>query len=168
MMILLNLVHIMAGAFWAGAVLLLTFFLFPAMESAGPQGGAVMQKLVKGTRFPLAMMGSGVLTILSGLALYWFVSGGLSAAWISSSHGVAITVGGIGGILAAIVGGAMSGRASKRLGALMQEIQAAGAQPTADQQMEIASLKRTVRRGSLAGAAFILVALVGMSVARAL
>jgi hypothetical protein len=81
---------------------------------------------------------------------------------------LAITVGGIGGILAAIAGGAVTGRASKRLGALMQEIQGSGAQPTADQQVEIASLKRTIRQGSLVGAVCILVALVGMSVARAL
>jgi len=167
MMIVLNLVHILAGSFWAGGLLLLTFFLFPAVDAAGPQGAAVMQKLMKGTRFPLIMMGSGVLTLLSGLTMYWLVSGGLSQAWMSSNHGVAITAGGIGGILAAILGGAVTGRASKRLGALMQEIQASGGQPTAEQQARLQSLKGTVRRGSLAGAFCILIALIGMALARA-
>lgn len=167
MMIVLNLVHILAGAFWAGAALLLTFFLVPAVDAAGPQGGAVMQKLVKDTRFPQAMTASGVLTILSGLTMYWLVSGGFSAAWISSNHGVAITVGGIGGIFAAIVGGGVSGRATKRLGTLMQQIQASGEQPTPEQQAQIKALKGTMRWGSLAGSICILIALIGMAVARA-
>jgi uncharacterized membrane protein len=167
MMILLNLVHILAGVFWAGAALLLSFFLVPAIDAAGPQGEAVMQKLVKGTRFPQAMMASGMLTVLSGLVMYWLVSGGLSAAWVSSNHGVAITLGGIGGILAAIVGGGVSGRATKRLGTLMQQIQASGGQSTPEQQAQIESLKGTMRWSSLAGSACILVALIGMAVARA-
>jgi hypothetical protein len=167
MMIILNLVHILAGVFWAGATLLLTFFVAPAIEAAGPGGGLIMQKLVKGTRFPLAMMLSGVLTILSGLSMFWLVSGGLSAAWMASNHGIAITLGGGAGILAAILGGAMSGRATRRLGALMQEIQASGKQAGPEQQAEIKALQVTMRRGSLAGALCILIALIGMSVARA-
>ena len=168
MMIILNLVHILAGVSWAGGVLLFTFFVAPAARDAGPQGGAFMQKLVNEKRFPQAMMLSGILTILSGLAMYWLVSRGLDAAWMSSDHGIAITVGAIAGILAAILSGAMTGRASRRLGALMQEIQAAGGQPTPEQQEVIKSLQATMRLGSLAGAAFILIALIGMSVARAL
>jgi hypothetical protein len=168
MMIVLNLVHIVAGAFWAGSALLLTCFVVPAVNAAGQQGGAVMQKLTKETRFPLAMALSGALTVLSGLAMYWLVSDGLSAAWISSSHGIAITVGGVAGICAAIAGGAMAGGASKRLGALMEECQTAGKPPTAEQQAEIERFKAKMRQGSVAGSIFILIALIGMAIARVL
>ncbi len=167
MLLVLNLVHILSGVFWAGSVLLLTFFVVPAIEASGAQGKAVMQSLLKGTRFPLAMMLSGMLTVLSGLAMYWLVSDGLKGNWIGSAHGIAITVGGLGGVLAAIVGGAISGRATKRLGAVMQQIEAAGKPATAEQEAEIRALQTTMRMGTVLGTLFILVALVGMAVARA-
>jgi len=168
MMTVLNLIHIVAGAFWAGSALLLTFFIMPAVSAAGQPGAAVIQKLTQETRFPLFMALGGALTVLSGLTMYWLVSDHLSSAWVTSGHGIAITVGAVAGILAAIAGGAMAGRASKRLGALMQECQAAGKPPTAEQQAEIERMKATMRKGSLAGSLFILIALMGMALARTL
>jgi hypothetical protein len=166
LMLVLNVIHILAGAFWAGSALLLTFFILPAVSAAGPQGGAVLEKLTQETRFPMAMALGGALTVLSGLVMYWLVSGGLSAAWISSPHGIAISVGAVAGIGCAIAGGAVAGRATKRLGALVEEH--AGKTPTAEQQAEMDRLKATMRQGSVLSSLFILVALIGMGLARAL
>ncbi len=168
MMTFLNLVHIVAGVVWAGSALLLTFFIMPAVSAAGQPGATVIQKLTQETRFPLFMALGGALTVLSGLTMYWLASDHLSATWMSSNHGIAITVGAVAGILAAIAGGAMAGRASKRLGALMAECQAAGKPPTAEQQTEIERLKAKMRQGSMAGSLFILIALMGMALARTL
>jgi hypothetical protein len=168
MMIFLNLVHIVAGAFWAGSALLLTFFVMPAVSAAGQPGATVIQKLTQETRFPLFMALGGALTVLSGLVMYWLVSGGLSSAWLSSAHGIAITVGAVAGICGAITGGAVAGRASKRLDGLMAECQAAGKPPTAEQQAVIERMQATMRKGSLASSLFILIALMGMALARTL
>jgi len=168
MMTFLNLVHIVASAFWAGSALLLTFFIMPAVSAAGQPGATVIQKLTQETRFPLFMALGGALTVLSGLVMYWLVSGGLSSAWLSSAHGIAITVGAVAGICGAIVGGAVGGRASKHLDGLMAERRAAGKPPTAEQQVEIERMQATMRKGSLAGSLFILIALMGMALARTL
>ncbi|MGD8828852.1 MAG: hypothetical protein PVG21_09130 [Gammaproteobacteria bacterium] len=168
MMIVLNLVHILAGAFWAGAVIFLAAFVAPAVEAAGPAGGSFMQKLMNETRFSQAMALSGALTVLSGLALYWFVSGHLSAAWILSGHGLAITAGGIGGILAALAGALISNRAAWKLNGLMAAVQAGGGEVTDAQAGEIAGLKSRLRTGSVAGALLVFVALTGMALARAI
>ncbi|HET7396052.1 MAG TPA: hypothetical protein VFK12_06405 [Gammaproteobacteria bacterium] len=165
-MIILNLIHILCGVFWGGAVLLLGLCISPAVDAAGPAGSAFMHKLMVETRFAMAMGISGGLTILSGLIMYWLVSGGFSPAWLSSTHGILISIGAVFGIVTAVIGGISSKRAGKRMSALAVEIQAGASSPTDVQQAEIRQLKLKLRRSSACSAILILVVITCMALAR--
>src|SRR5438034_5087899 len=73
-MILLRVIHILSGVFWAGATFFLVGFLQPVVAASGPEGGRLMQRLTSQKRFQMAMPVAAGLTILSGLALYGRVS----------------------------------------------------------------------------------------------
>jgi uncharacterized membrane protein len=165
-MIILNLIHILSGVFWGGGILLLGLCISPAVDAAGPAGSAFMHKLMVETRFAMAMAVSGGLTILSGLIMYWLVSDGFSAAWLSSTHGILISVGAVFGIVTAVMGGISSKRAGKRMSALVGEIQAAGNSPTDAQQTEMRRLKLKLRRSSTYSAILMLVVITCMALAR--
>ena len=46
-MTLLRLIHIVSGGFWAGAGILMGWFVAPAVRSAGPAAGPFMQALLR-------------------------------------------------------------------------------------------------------------------------
>src|SRR5690242_20278924 len=116
-MLILSLLHIVAGAFWAGVVLFAFAFLEPVVEALGPAGGAFMQKLMTGTKLQTVMPLAGMLTILSGAVMYWMVSDHFAAVWLTSAHGITISIGSLAGILAAMAGGT-----GKRLRMRLMEI----------------------------------------------
>lgn len=165
-MLVLSVLHIVSGAFWAGAVLFAVGFLDPVTEAMGPAGGAFMQKLMTGTKLPKVMPASGSLTILTGFIMYWIVSGHFAAAWLVSAHGIAISIGALAGIVAAMAGGVMAKRLRLRMVTIRGELK--GAAPDAEQQAELNSLTAALRTRSRAGAAFILLALCSMAAAHAL
>jgi uncharacterized membrane protein len=167
-MIILNLVHILSGVFWGGAILLLAVCISPAVDAAGPAGSAFMHKLMVETRFAMAMGASGGLTILSGLVMYWLVSDGFSSAWLSSTHGILISTGAVFGILTAVIGGITSKRAGKRMSELADEIRTGGNTPTDTQQTEMKQLKLKLRRSSTYSAILMLVVISCMALARTL
>jgi hypothetical protein len=166
LMIILNLVHIISGVFWGGAVLLLAACIIPAANAAGPAGSAFMHKLMVETRFAMAMGIGGGLTMLSGLVMYWLVSNGISSAWLSSTHGILISIGGTAGIATAVMGGISSKHAGKRLSLLIGEIDAAGSAPTEVQSAEMQQLKLKLRRSSVYSAVLMLVVITCMALAR--
>jgi hypothetical protein len=46
-LLVLRVVHVVGGVFWAGAILFVVHFLEPAVRDAGPDGARVMQALQK-------------------------------------------------------------------------------------------------------------------------
>ncbi len=165
-MLILSLLHIVAGAFWAGAVLFGLLFLEPVVEALGPAGGAFMQKLMTGTKLTVVMPVVGALTILSGAVMYWMVSDHFAAAWLGSAHGIAITVGAVTGIAAAVVGGPMSNPGRARAMAIRAGLK--GAAPSTEQQSELATLASGLRLKSRLSGLLIFIALCGMAAAHAL
>lgn len=165
-MTILYLTHIIAGIFWAGAILIIAGFVRPAVDAAGPAGGMFMNKLTTETRFTVAMSAGGGLTVLSGLIMYWLVSGGFASAWLGSTHGILITLGAVCGLLAMIVGIVYSKKAAMRMGQLSGEIEAGGKAPNDAQQAEIAALKLKMRKGINYGALLILITITCMALAR--
>jgi len=115
--------HVLLGAAWLGTAVVLSFFVMPAIQSVGPDGGKIVVALIRRRMDAFIASVSG-LTVLSGLYLYWVITDGFSAGPSSTLHGRVIGAGAILGLAAAIVGGSVVARNMKKVVALMT--QAAG------------------------------------------
>jgi len=165
-MITLRVIHILSGVFWAGATFFLVGFLQRAIAESGPEGGRVMQRLTSQRRFQIAMPMAAGLTILSGLALYGRVSAGFQLAWITSGTGLVLALSGVAAILAVVIGGVVQRPMATRAQVLAGELQRSGAPPTSTQMGEMQGLQRRIRGTSLWITVLLIVAVVGMSIAR--
>jgi len=154
-------IHIFSAIFWVGTTLFMVAFLEPTIKALGPDGSKFMQKLTGGTHFSLTMAVAGWLTVLSGLWMYWPVSGGFNSSVMFVLR-LPLTLGAIAGFAAGIVGTAMQGRSSGRLLALGKEIAAQGSPPTSDQLAQLGRLQTTIRRGSHLSAVLMVLAVIGM------
>jgi hypothetical protein len=159
---LFHLIHIFSAIFWVGTTLFMVGFLEPAVHAAGAAGGTVMQKLLSDTRFSLVIALSGLLTVLSGLWLYWQEVGFETAVMFSTR--LPLTLGAIAGIAASFVGAAVQGRASGQMAALGQQIAAQNGPPTTTQQSQLAALQATIQRGSRLSAVLMVLAVIGMTI----
>lgn len=137
LIVLLRLIHIVAGAFWSGAAVAYFLFFGPTAKGLGPAGPQFMQALVGKHRYPVFMNVASMLTILAGLALYWFSSGGLTVAWLISGPGLGFTLGSLAAVAAFGVGFVGIRPRAERLGALGSAIAAAGGPPTPEQRAEL-------------------------------
>ena len=77
MLLLVRLIHIVIGVFWAGTIIFNAWLLAPTLRDLGPEGGKVMGGLAKRGMLTILPV-SGILTILSGIWLYWHASVGFS------------------------------------------------------------------------------------------
>ncbi|HUG42021.1 MAG TPA: hypothetical protein VMM12_16250, partial [Longimicrobiales bacterium] len=117
MMVALRIIHIGGGVFWVGTILFLAFYLAPAIARAGPDGGRVMQELQKG-RLMHVLPVVALLTIVSGLWLFWIMSAGLNPGYFRTGYGISLTTGGVATIVAYVIGLMVMRPAQLRMGAL--------------------------------------------------
>jgi uncharacterized membrane protein len=164
--VLLRIIHIVCGVYWAGTLFFLATLLQPSVAEAGPEGGKVVQILMR-RRFLEIVPIMALLTILSGVELYRQVSGGFSMAWISTRGGTTLTIGAVAALVAFTIGMSVLRPAAKRTGPLAQAAMQLPEGPERDEKMaEVQALRR---RGALGGrwvAALLAVAVIGMAVAR--
>jgi hypothetical protein len=112
-------VHVGLGVFWAGTLVFNAAFLLPSVREAGPEGAKVVAGLMR-RRFLDLMPVVAVVTILSGLYLYWRVSGGFAPAYMGSAAGMTYGLGAVAALLAATLGAFVLRPAMLRAGALTQ------------------------------------------------
>lgn len=143
-MVVLRIVHVLAGVFWVGAGVTTFFFVQPAAREMGPAAGPFMTHLAERKRLPEVMLGASGLTILAGLLMYWQVSDGFDADWIGSTYGLTITIGALTAIVAGGLGGPMVRRSMLKAGAIARSAAEAGG-PTPEQASEIQSLQERAR-----------------------
>src|SRR5260221_1177283 len=119
--LMLRVVHVLLAAAWVGATIFTSLLLMPAIEGSGPAGGQIMQDLDRKGMTPfLAAIGS--IPVLTGFYLYWHFTGGFDPE-ISRGHaGMAFGIGGVAGLIALIISGAIIGRSSKRVVVLMAQM----------------------------------------------
>jgi uncharacterized membrane protein len=163
--LLLRLVHVLSGLVWVGAMVFMSVFLMPAMQQAGPAGGAVMNALQQ-RRLMTFMPVVAMLTLLSGLRLYWIMSDGFSAAYVESSAGATFGVAGLLSIAAFVLGLVVLRPAMARAGALAQQLPTAPEAERPALQAEIQRLRARGRPVGLAAAVLLVLAAAGMAVAR--
>jgi len=164
LMIVLRVLHIGGGVFWAGGMFLLAGFVEPVAAAAGPEGGRFMGRLAG--RFTPVMVVVGLVTIAAGIWLLWRDSGGFQAAFMGSGMGVAFSIGALSGLAAAVVGIGIGARNALRLRALGGAIQGQAAGPTPEQLGQVQALQRRLRLGARVTASLLAVAVVCMAVAR--
>ena len=163
LIITLRILHIAAGAIWVGAVVIVTFFVFPAVGAAGPAGGQVMRQLVerKYPQFVMALMG---ITILSGLWLMWVVSADTGGAWFSSPMGRAISLGATLAIVASVFGSVVTRPAAMRVQRIAADIGAGTPSPA--QAEEMRAIQRKLQWSTRLVAIMMLLAVAAMAGAR--
>ncbi len=93
-LLVLRLLHIGCGIMWAGTALMMVFYIFPAVERSGPDGGKILQAITGTNRFPQMITVVSSLTIITGFLLIWQLSSGFSAEWFSSKSGRSLAIGG--------------------------------------------------------------------------
>jgi uncharacterized membrane protein len=164
--ILLRIIHIVAGVFWVGAALTGTFFLAPAARSSGQEGQKFIQTLMERLRFRAAISVAAILTILAGFLLYARDSGGFQQSWITSSVGLGFTIGALAGIASLLYGAVVMGPTGKKFGELAEAIQAQGGPPTSEQQSQMAKLNERISTASHINTALLVIALLAMATAR--
>lgn len=165
---ILRLIHIFGGVFWVGTTFFMVSILTPTVRGAGPEGGRFMQRLVRDGRLSQVLTVAALLTVGSGILLYWHYSANFNPQWIMTKTGLALTIGGLAGLAAFGHGAAVVGRLTRRLAALGQTIAAAGGPPTPEQAQELQTLQNKLQRNSVITAILMCVALIGMSVAQVL
>jgi hypothetical protein len=162
----LRILHIVAGVLWAGAAIVYVTHVKPSVQLIGPAGPMFMQAYVGRRKYPLFMQVNSILCVGAGAILFWFASGGLSAAWLSSGPGIGFTIGSVAGLLSFVLGAAFIGPRAGRIGQLGEAIAAGGGPPTAEQAAEMHRLEEQLSRLENIEFALLVVALVTMATAR--
>jgi len=163
--VLLRLIHIVAGVFWVGATLSLVRFIIPSIAATGAAGGAVMREIVR-RRMSAALAASGGVTALAGLGLYGFDQAGSGGGWARTPFGITISIGALLGIAALIIGSVRARPAALKLAALEEKVAAAGGPPPADLVAEMGRLRDQLTSGTIHAAVLMVLATAAMAIAR--
>jgi uncharacterized membrane protein len=159
-LIIVRLLHVISGVFWAGTMMFVAFFLFPSIRDAGPEGGKVVAQLTR-RRFTEIVPVIALTSILSGLWLYWRASMGFGQPYMSSLAGMTYGTGGTAAILSLIIGMSIVRPSMKRAA----ELASAGS-PDESRMAQIQKLRKRAGTGGQVVAVLLLVAVAAVAVGR--
>jgi uncharacterized membrane protein len=165
LLILLRILHIIAGVLWVGGALHFFLFIGPSVQATAPESQKFMAHLMTQKRWSQFMSAMSLLTVLAGGALYYRL-GSVNWRWVTTGPGIGFTIGALAGLLVLAAGVFIIGPRTNRLARISQEIQMNGGSPSANQ---VAILQRTQRELEILGKVnfvLILIALLTMSTAR--
>jgi uncharacterized membrane protein len=165
MLIVLRVVHVMGGVFWAGAVLFVAHFLEPAVRATGPDGGRVMQALQK-KNFHNVIPIVAAFTLVSGFWLYWRDFGRFHPGAGASGVELTYAIGGLAALVAFVIGATMLRPTIVRLGALGAQL--AQAEPARREALggEMASLQARARLAGRLVAGLLGITIIAMAIGR--
>lgn len=162
--VIARILHIGAGVFWVGAAALAQFVLNPYVRKQRAQGNASASGVFTGSRWASFMAINAVITILAGLYLYYRLSNGFQGTWYLTQAGIAVLmIGALAGIFALLHGGAVLSRMQAELGRFAASIQGA---PSAEQRSQLERMNKQVDLHSQISFVLVIIAVVGMAIAR--
>lgn len=161
----LRLVHIVTGVFWAGTLIFFVTLLEPSIRASGPEGGKVMMALMHRGYLTIVPV-TAVLTIVSGLWMYWIVSGHFDPSFMRSRTGQILGAGAGLSIIALIVGLSVMRPAAVRIGSLAQRVPTLAESDHAGVMAEMDRLRSRARTAARIVATLLLLAVAAMAVAR--
>lgn len=140
-LLVLRLVHIVAGIIWGGGALIMEFFISRTILATGESGQKFAQHLMNKVRLHNFMTAMAASTILAGTLLYWHDSNGFTSAWMTSSTGIGFGIGAVFGLVA-FVFGAIFGGSNARLAQIGAQIQG---KPTDEQLTQIQAIQKRIK-----------------------
>ncbi|MBK9925918.1 MAG: hypothetical protein IPP66_11585 [Anaerolineales bacterium] len=161
-LLVVRLVHIVAGIIWGGGALIMEFFISRTVMNTGESGQKFVQHLMNKLRFHKFMTAMAILTILGGVLLYWHDSNGFTSAWMKSSTGIGFGIGAVFGLIAFIFG-AIFGGTNAKLGEIGSQIQG---KPTEAQLSQIQALQKRIKTVSPIHIYSMILAMFFMAIAR--
>jgi uncharacterized membrane protein len=162
LVVVLRIIHIVAGVFWVGSSLFTGIFLGPAVSATAEAGQRVLAQLTTKARITAAISASAGLTALAGGWLYWLDSAGLTSEWMHKGPGVGFGIGALFAVVG-LVFGSMVGRDMGALGKLATEI---SGKPTPEQLGKIGAVRRQLAYAGPTTTVTLLIALICMATAR--
>lgn len=166
LVIVLRFVHVVFGALWVGMIFFSTFFLMPAIQEVGPEGGKVMAAVQRRglmTVMPVLAIGA----LISGIWLYIRAGAGMPAEFGRSPVGMAYGLGGLAAFVAWVLGMAILRPSMLKAMALGQSL---GPSTSAEERQRIMGEAQRLRgraaAASRATAYLLLFAVTAMAVAR--
>lgn len=165
-LIVLRIVHIVAGVLWAGSGIYYFAFVKPTVKTLGPAAPQFMNHFIEKRKVPMFMNVVSSLTIVAGALLLWSTSGGLQTAWLTSGPGLGFTLGSLAGIIVFAIGFFMIRPRAERMGALGKDIAAGGGPPTAEQGAELQQLDAEMSQIERLDVTLLMISLLTMATAR--
>jgi hypothetical protein len=165
-MVVLRIVHILAGVFWVGAAFTTILFLQPTAREVGPAAGPFMTHLAGKKRLVDWVLRAAGLTVLAGLLMYWRVTAGLKWHLITSAYGISLTIGALCAIAAFTLALSVVRPSIMATLAIGAEVAASGGPPTPEQAAKLQALQK---RGQAVGQIIVpllVVAVSGMAAAQ--
>jgi uncharacterized membrane protein len=166
LMILLRLVHIFSGIFWAGGVAIAAWFILPAQSTVGQAGMAFMRELMIRRRLRVYMTVAMILTLLSGLTMYAWLVVTTHGEWARSTPARILGIGALAALIAGGIGGSAGARTGRKMDEVGAKVQAGGGTPTEDQRLEIATTLAQFQKSLRIVALLLIVAIAAMASAR--
>jgi uncharacterized membrane protein len=158
---LLRIVHIVAGMFWVGGTLMMTFFIAPTIGATAEAGQKFIGHLMSNLKFSQRMSAAAGLTILAGGLLYGYDASG-SELWVSSGAGRGFGIGAVFGLIG-FVFGIMIGRTTKAMAQLGAQFQG---KPTNEQVAQMQKLQKQQAVYSKTASAMLIISVIFMAIAR--
>lgn len=166
LMVVLRLIHIIAGIFWVGTVFLLAWFLLPAQRTTGMAGLSFVEELMMRKKLRIYLILTMVLTILSGLTMYAHYMMASHGEWASSTMAKVLGFGAVCGIIAGGVGASSGKRMGMKMIAMGNEIRGSGGSPSPAQQAQLDALQNKAAGEMKLVAALLVIAVAAMASAR--
>ena len=167
-MIVLRTLHIVCGALWVGSAFLFVAIIGPSAAEVGPSAGPLLEVAVKKKKVVIIIDALAGITVLAGW-LMWLKDGSDFPSygdWVTSSFGLALTLGAIAASVTMFVGLFGVGRNVERMVDLGGEIAASGGPPTPEQQARMDALGATTKKFGQIDLVLLLIAVVLMATAR--
>lgn len=160
--------HIVSGVLWVGSSFLFVAFIGPSAQEAGSSALPVLTAAVKKRKAAKVITGLGLTTVIAGWVL-WLRNMSLYdsiGAWVGSSFGVALTIGGVLATISAAVGFSGVALNVERLVDLGNEVSSSGGSPSAEQQARIDELSSALERHGKTDLVLLILAAAAMATAR--
>jgi len=161
-LLILRLIHIVAGIIWGGGALIMEFFIGRSVVATGESGQAFVQHLMSKLRMHNFMTIMAVSTVLAGVLLYWHDSNGFTSGWMKSTPGIGVPIGAAFGLIA-FVFGAIFGSSNAKLAQVGAQIQG---KPTDEQFTQIQTIQKRIKTVAPIHIYSMILAMIFMAIAR--